>query len=70
MKDFAARSVGILQVAMSWAPSATRSHLVNYVLELDNASRGLCQHSGLALITESVLQCAGYNRPSAPLEVR
>ena len=69
VKDFAARSIGILQEAMRWAPSATRSHLMQYLLQMDHSSRGLYQHSGLALITESVLQHAGYNRSAAALGV-
>ena len=69
VNDFAARSVGILQEAMRWAPHATRSHLVEYLNQLDNSSTGLYQHSGLSIITESVLQYAGYNKPSQPLGV-
>ncbi len=69
MKDFAARSIGILQEAMRWAPSTTRSHLMQYLLQMDHSSRGLYQHSGLALITESVLRHAGYNRSAAALGV-
>ncbi|PVD31364.1 hypothetical protein C0Q70_06776 [Pomacea canaliculata] len=50
-----------------WAPNAVRSHLIHYVLNMENASAGIHQHSGLALATESVLNYAGYNKNSAPL---
>ncbi|XP_052799861.1 phosphatidylinositol 4-kinase alpha-like isoform X2 [Mya arenaria] len=67
VKDFAARSAQILQEAMKWAPQATRSHLMEYLLEIENTSQALFQHSGLALATESVLNYAGYHRNAAAL---
>ena len=69
VKDFAARSIGILQESMRWAPNAVRSHLMQYLLQMDNSTSGMLQHSGLALATESVLNYAGYNRNSASLGV-
>ncbi|KAK3587139.1 hypothetical protein CHS0354_006780 [Potamilus streckersoni] len=67
VKDFATRSSQILQEALKWAPSTTRSHLIEYLLKFENASEGLFQHSGLALATESVLNYAGYSKTAAVL---
>jgi len=65
--DFAARSLGFIQEAMKWAPSATRSHLQNYITQIPSSS--YWHHSGLALATESVLQSSGLNFHAAPLSV-
>ena len=69
MKDFASRSSQILQEALKWAPNTTRSHLIEYLLEMENTAEGLFQHSGLSLATESVLNYAGYNKSAAALGV-
>lgn len=69
VKDFAARSTGIIQEAMKWAPNATRSHIIEYLLKMEHSSQGLFYHSGLALATESVLNYAGYNKTAAPLGI-
>lgn len=52
---------------MKWAPSATRSHLQNYLTQIPSSS--YWHHSGLALATESVLQSSGLNFHAAPLSV-
>ena len=70
VKDFALQSSRILQEAIKWAPQITRSHLTEYLLEMENTSQGLFQHSGLAMATESVLNYAGYHRSAAALGVR
>ncbi|XP_041348000.1 phosphatidylinositol 4-kinase alpha-like [Gigantopelta aegis] len=67
VKDFAARCGGILQESIKWAPNATRSHLIQYLLQLETTSEALHQHSGLALATESVLTYAGYHQTAASL---
>jgi len=66
--DFAARSLGFIQEAMKWAPSATRSHLQHYLTQIPSSS--YWHHSGLALATESVLQSSGLNFHAAPLSVK
>ncbi|VVC31966.1 Hypothetical protein CINCED_3A020388 [Cinara cedri] len=63
--DFAARSLGFIQEAMKWAPSATRSHLQHYLTQIPSSS--YWHHSGLALATESILQSSGLNFHAAPL---
>lgn len=62
VKDFAARSVGILQESMRWAPNTTRSHLIEYLLKMEDTKVALGSHTGLALATESVLNSAGYSK--------
>ena len=65
MNDFAARSSGIVQEAMKWAPQATRSHLLEYLNQISNSEH----HTGLALATESVLHNKGLNLQSVSLSV-
>ncbi|KAG8200239.1 hypothetical protein JTE90_025015 [Oedothorax gibbosus] len=67
VNDFAARSLGILQEAIKWAPAVTRSHLVEYLTVWQHANDGMKHHSGLAMAVESVLQFSGLNLMFAPL---
>lgn len=69
VRDFALQISRILKEALKWAPKTTRSHLMEYLLEMENTSQGLFQHSGLALATESVLNYAGYNKTAEALGV-
>ncbi|XP_041457096.1 phosphatidylinositol 4-kinase alpha-like [Lytechinus variegatus] len=62
IRDFAARCGGIFQEAVKWAASATRSHIQQYIIHLENSSDSLSQRSTLELATESALQCAGFNK--------
>ncbi|XP_031784727.1 phosphatidylinositol 4-kinase alpha isoform X2 [Nasonia vitripennis] len=54
VKDFTARCKGIVQEAMKWAPQATRSHLQEYIKQLQSSE--MYHQSGLALATDSVLE--------------
>jgi len=63
VKDFSARAQEILDLAMQWAPNATRAHLQEYF----QRHSLLPHHAGLALLTESVLSNACFNLQSASL---
>ena len=54
---------------MKWAPNATRSHLLEYLISVESGGNALTQHSGLALATEGVLSYVGYNRGHSTLPV-
>ncbi|XP_072163702.1 LOW QUALITY PROTEIN: phosphatidylinositol 4-kinase alpha-like [Diadema setosum] len=62
VRDFAARCGGIFQEAVKWAASATRSHIQQYLIHLENSADSLSQRSTLEMATESALQCAGFNK--------
>ncbi|CAH8509726.1 unnamed protein product [Schistosoma turkestanicum] len=65
LTDFVKRCKGIIEVGLQWAPNLVRSHLINYMLEIQHPASDLPQHTGLALATESVLNYAGYNRSAS-----
>ncbi|XP_022109490.1 phosphatidylinositol 4-kinase alpha-like [Acanthaster planci] len=62
MRDFSARCGGIFQEAVKWAPSVTRSHIQQYLINFENINDGLSQRVKLEAATESALQCAGFSQ--------
>ena len=58
MKDFADNSERILKEAVTWEPKWTRSHIQEYVNQIQSSNRN---HCGLALALDSILQYGPNN---------
>lgn len=68
IKDFTARSAGILQESMKWTPQSVRSSLIEYLIDIE-AHVHLTSQTGVMPATGSVLSNAGYSSSPTNLQV-
>lgn len=62
LNDFVKNCKSILEVGMQWVPNLVRSHLIEYILKMENSVENFGKHIGLAIATQAVLTFAGYTK--------
>lgn len=60
VKDFTMRCTSIIQEALKFAPISTKSHLQNYMLQLQKNGGNIYDHSGVNMVLDVVMQ---YSKP-------
>jgi phosphatidylinositol 4-kinase len=65
VNDFAQRCSSILQEALEFAPITAKSHIQNYMLQLQQNGDNIYDHSGVSMVLECVMK---YSKPRAEAE--
>lgn len=65
VNDFTQRCSSILQEALEFAPLTTKSHIQNYMLQLQLKGDNIYNHSGISMVLECVMK---YSKPRSDAE--
>ena len=65
VNDFTSRCSSILQEALEFAPITAKSHIQNYMLQLQQNGDNIYDHSGVSMVLECVMK---YSKPRAEAE--
>lgn len=65
VSDFTQRCSGILQEALEFAPITAKSHIQNYMLQLQQKGDNIYNHSGVSMVLDCVMK---FSKPRADAE--
>lgn len=66
VNDFTQRCSHILQEALEFAPITAKSHIQNYMLQLQQRGDNIYNHSGTSMVLECVMK---YSKPRSDVEL-
>lgn len=65
LNDFTQRCSGFLQESLQFAPFTAKSHIQNYMLQLQQKGEDVYMHAGVSMMLECVMK---YSKPRADVE--
>ncbi|CAF0782495.1 unnamed protein product [Brachionus calyciflorus] len=68
VNDFTQRCASILQQALEFAPTTTKSHVQNYMLQLQLNGEDIYNHSGISMVLECVMKYSKLRSDASALD--